>query len=164
MMPFDVGTPHSRRPSAIGTPESHPAPQILVKSPGHPAQRGRKPSRVLYPPLRRKYTLPEKGDPIKRWLLFLLGVLLLQILMEEPVPERQGSGSSQDYAEDQWCETPTDTQSLKNLSNSSRNGTTLRETTPHSLLNRPQERTYFQQTCGIVCSLQKPRRFQITHV
>ncbi|KAJ6651910.1 hypothetical protein lerEdw1_015933 [Lerista edwardsae] len=65
------------------------------RCPGHPLRRGRKPSRVLYPPLGRKCRPRVEADPAKRWLLFFLGVVLLQVLMEEPGEENQGRLESQ---------------------------------------------------------------------
>lgn len=61
----------------------------------HPLRRGRKPSRVLYPPLGRKRRPRVEVDPAKRWLFFCLGVLLLQVLMEEPGEENPGFLESQ---------------------------------------------------------------------
>uniref|UniRef100_A0A670KEX4 Uncharacterized protein n=1 Tax=Podarcis muralis TaxID=64176 RepID=A0A670KEX4_PODMU len=76
-MPIATGAPVAGELSAVGTLVSSPA-LSSERSPGHPSRRGRKPSRILYPPLVRRRGLREKTDPAKRWLLFFVGVVLLE--------------------------------------------------------------------------------------
>uniref|UniRef100_A0A674IE49 Radiation-inducible immediate-early gene IEX-1 n=1 Tax=Terrapene triunguis TaxID=2587831 RepID=A0A674IE49_9SAUR len=54
------------------------------KSPGLSAKRSRKPRRVLYPSQVRRYLPRQEADSVKRWLLFLIGVILMQIFTENP--------------------------------------------------------------------------------
>ncbi|KAM4665193.1 uncharacterized protein O3C94_013088 [Discoglossus pictus] len=46
--------------------------------------RRRRPVRVLYPAQVRKYLPPKEKDTVKKWLLILGAVVLLQIFIEDP--------------------------------------------------------------------------------
>ncbi|XP_061748511.1 radiation-inducible immediate-early gene IEX-1 [Nerophis ophidion] len=50
-------------------------------------------TRVMYPAKVRMYLPPPERSPAKRWLLFLVLVLLWQIYTEEPCPDTPPSGA-----------------------------------------------------------------------
>uniref|UniRef100_A0A8C0IM99 Radiation-inducible immediate-early gene IEX-1 n=1 Tax=Chelonoidis abingdonii TaxID=106734 RepID=A0A8C0IM99_CHEAB len=58
------------------------------KSPSLSAKRSRKPRRVLYPFQVRRYLPRQEADSVKRWLLFLIGVILMQIFTENPEQDK----------------------------------------------------------------------------
>lgn len=72
--------------------DSLPRPPLGIRAvgrpPGLPTKRSRKARRVLYPARVRKYLPRPKKDGAKRWLLVCAGIVLLQVLTEEP--EREG--------------------------------------------------------------------------
>uniref|UniRef100_A0A8C9ESR5 Uncharacterized protein n=1 Tax=Pavo cristatus TaxID=9049 RepID=A0A8C9ESR5_PAVCR len=72
--------------------DSLPRPLLAIRAvgraPGLPTKRSRKARRVLYPARVRKYLPRPKKDVAKRWLLVCAGIVLLQVLTEEP--EREG--------------------------------------------------------------------------
>lgn len=120
VVPMTMDPPVSRRYSTVSACfESSGMPH-----PSHPVRRGRKPSRVLYPPLGRKRAPREEADPAKRWLVFFFGLMLLQILMEEPGQELPGSSTSP------WHGAPVSTASFKSLLNSSGDDLPGMETSP----------------------------------
>uniref|UniRef100_A0A8C8T127 Radiation-inducible immediate-early gene IEX-1 n=1 Tax=Pelusios castaneus TaxID=367368 RepID=A0A8C8T127_9SAUR len=59
---------------------------------GFLAKRNRKPRRVLYPPQVRRYLPRQETDSVKRWLLFLAVVIIIQIFTEDPEQDRVGGG------------------------------------------------------------------------
>uniref|UniRef100_A0A672TXS8 Radiation-inducible immediate-early gene IEX-1 n=1 Tax=Strigops habroptila TaxID=2489341 RepID=A0A672TXS8_STRHB len=75
-----------------------PRPMFAVRAagrpPGLPAKRSRKARRVLYPAQVRKYLPRQEKDLVKRWLLFFAGVILMQVLTEDPEQERLAGGKS----------------------------------------------------------------------
>lgn len=78
--------------------ERLPRPMFAVRAagrpPGLPAKRSRKARRVLYPAQVRKYLPRQEKDLVKRWLLFFAGVILMQVLTEDPEQERLAGGKS----------------------------------------------------------------------
>uniref|UniRef100_A0A8C2U2J0 Uncharacterized protein n=1 Tax=Coturnix japonica TaxID=93934 RepID=A0A8C2U2J0_COTJA len=62
------------------------------RPPGLPTKCSRKARRVLYPARVRKYLPRPKKDPAKRWLLVCVGIILLQVLIEEPEQEGLAGG------------------------------------------------------------------------
>lgn len=50
-------------------------------------KRSRKARKVLYPAHVRKYLPRQEKDPVKRWLLFCAGIILIQVLIEAPEQE-----------------------------------------------------------------------------
>uniref|UniRef100_A0A669Q4B5 Uncharacterized protein n=1 Tax=Phasianus colchicus TaxID=9054 RepID=A0A669Q4B5_PHACC len=71
--------------------DSLPRPLLAIRAvgrpPGLPTKRNRKARRVLYPARVRKYLPRPKKDVAKRWLLVCAGIVLLQVLTEEPEQE-----------------------------------------------------------------------------
>lgn len=71
--------------------DSLPRPLLAIRAvgrpPGLPTKRSRKARRVLYPARVRKYLPRPKKDVAKRWLLVCAGIVLLQVLTEEPEHE-----------------------------------------------------------------------------
>uniref|UniRef100_A0A8C5JR06 Uncharacterized protein n=1 Tax=Junco hyemalis TaxID=40217 RepID=A0A8C5JR06_JUNHY len=55
-----------------------------VRRPSGISTKRRKARKVLYPAHVRKYLPREKKDPVKRWLLFCAGIILIQVLTEVP--------------------------------------------------------------------------------
>lgn len=78
--------------------ESLSRPMIAVRAfgrpPGLPTKRSRKARKVLYPAQVRKYLPRQKKDPVKWWLLVFAGVILMQVLTEDPEQERLAGGKS----------------------------------------------------------------------
>uniref|UniRef100_A0A452IFY8 Radiation-inducible immediate-early gene IEX-1 n=1 Tax=Gopherus agassizii TaxID=38772 RepID=A0A452IFY8_9SAUR len=83
------------------------------KSPGLSAKRSRKPRRVLYPSQVRRYLPHQEADSVKRWLLFLIGVILMQIFTENPEQDKLVGG--QDLSEHQPCATAAPEDKYANL-------------------------------------------------
>uniref|UniRef100_A0A803XQA3 Radiation-inducible immediate-early gene IEX-1 n=1 Tax=Meleagris gallopavo TaxID=9103 RepID=A0A803XQA3_MELGA len=67
-------------------------PASVGRPPGLPTKRSRKARRVLYPARVRKYLPRPKKDVAKRWLLVCAGIVLLQVLTEEPEQEGLAGG------------------------------------------------------------------------
>uniref|UniRef100_A0A8D2MTU1 Uncharacterized protein n=1 Tax=Zonotrichia albicollis TaxID=44394 RepID=A0A8D2MTU1_ZONAL len=65
-----------------------------VRRPSGISTKRRKARKVLYPAHVRKYLPREKKDPVKRWLLFCAGIILIQVLTEVPEQERLPGGHS----------------------------------------------------------------------
>jgi len=78
------------------------AVQPVRRPPGLPTKRSRKARKVLYPAQVRKYLPRQEKDLAKRWLLFFAGIILMQVLTEEPERERLAGGKS--IGEQQLCE------------------------------------------------------------
>uniref|UniRef100_A0A8C6N6Q8 Uncharacterized protein n=1 Tax=Melopsittacus undulatus TaxID=13146 RepID=A0A8C6N6Q8_MELUD len=78
--------------------ERLPGPMFAVPAGRRPsglaAKRSRKARRVLYPAQVRKYLPREEKDLVKRWLLFFAGIILLQVLSEDPEQEGLAGGKS----------------------------------------------------------------------
>lgn len=76
--------------------ESLSGPMLAVRAvgrpPGLPTKRSRKARKVLYPARVRKYLPRPEKDLVKRWLLFCVGIILVQVLTEEPEQERLAGG------------------------------------------------------------------------
>lgn len=144
--PSAAETPVPRRPSMMDSLDSCMG-SPPEKSPSYPFRRGRKPSRVLYPPLGRKRSPRAEADPTKRWLLFFIGVVLLQILMEEPGQENQ------DHLDNQMLVAPLATLHPEMLFNSSGDEAGLRETIQQPLhktfgKHLPCKVQHLRQMCG----------------
>ncbi|XP_010076450.1 PREDICTED: torsin-4A-B-like, partial [Pterocles gutturalis] len=54
------------------------AAQTIRRPPGLPPKRSRKARKVLYPAQVRKYLPRQEKDPVKRWLLVFVGIILMQ--------------------------------------------------------------------------------------
>lgn len=71
--------------------ESLPRPMFAVRTagrpPGLPTKRSRRARKVLYPAHVRKYLPRQEKDQVKRWLLFFAGIILMQILTQDPEQE-----------------------------------------------------------------------------
>ncbi|CAN8198106.1 unnamed protein product [Coccothraustes coccothraustes] len=65
-----------------------------VRRPSGLSTKRRKARKVLYPAHVRKYLPRQKKDPVKRWLLFCAGIILIQVLIEAPEQERLPGGQS----------------------------------------------------------------------
>lgn len=78
--------------------ESLSRPMFAVRTvwrpPGLPTKRSRKARKVLYPAQVRKYLPRQEKDLLKRWLLFFAGIILMQVLTEDPEQERLAGGKS----------------------------------------------------------------------
>lgn len=78
--------------------ESLPRPMFAVRTvgrpPGLPTKRSRKARKVLYPAQVRKYLPRQEKDLAKRWLLFFVGVILMQVLTEDPEQETLAGGKT----------------------------------------------------------------------
>lgn len=76
--------------------ENLPRPMLAVRAvgrpPGLPTKRSRKARKVLYPARVRKYLPRPEKDLVKRWLFFFVGIVLMQVLTEEPEQERLAGG------------------------------------------------------------------------
>lgn len=70
------------------------AVRTVRRPPGLPTKRSRKVRKVLYPAQVRKYLPRQEKDPVKRWLLFFAGIILMQVLTEDPEQERLDRGES----------------------------------------------------------------------
>ncbi|XP_010182718.1 PREDICTED: radiation-inducible immediate-early gene IEX-1-like, partial [Mesitornis unicolor] len=64
------------------------AVRTVERPPGLPAKRSRKARKVLYPAQVRKYLPRQEKDLAKRWLLLCAGIVLMQVLTEDPERER----------------------------------------------------------------------------
>lgn len=78
--------------------ERLPGPIFAVRAVRRPsglaAKRSRKARRVLYPAQVRKYLPRQEKDLVKRWLLFFAGIILLQVLTEDPEHKGLAGGKS----------------------------------------------------------------------
>lgn len=70
------------------------AAQAVRRPSGLSTKRSRKARKVLYPAHVRKYLPRQEKDPVKRWLLFCAGIILIQVLTEAPEQERLAGGHS----------------------------------------------------------------------
>lgn len=70
------------------------AAQAVRRPSGLSAKRSRKARKVLYPAHVRKYLPRQEKDPVKRWLLFCAGIILVQVLIESPEQDRLAVGQS----------------------------------------------------------------------
>lgn len=70
------------------------AARAVGRPPGLPTKQSRKAKKVLYPAQVRKYLPRQEKDLVKRWLLFFAGIILMQILTEDPEQERLAGGES----------------------------------------------------------------------
>lgn len=108
--------------TSTSLPKQICAGQASEVSPGHPAKRRRKSIRVLYPSQRRRYLPRQEANLVKRWLLFLIGVIVIQIFTEDP--EQEGLGGRKVLGEHQPCAMATlKGMQLKTVSNCSGEGT-----------------------------------------
>lgn len=114
-MSISPSAPPSAKPSGPDPSRSPPSPSV-ERSPAPLVRRGRKPSRILYPPLGRKRWPRREADAAQRCFLILAGLMVLQILMEEA-----GQGDEV-LTEDQWLGASSATPNLRALSNSSGDG------------------------------------------
>lgn len=82
--------------------ESLPRPMFAVRTagrpPGLPTKRSRRARKVLYPAHVRKYLPRQEKDQVKRWLLFFAGIILMQVLTQDPEQERKSLREQQPYA------------------------------------------------------------------
>lgn len=73
-------------------PENLPGPifaaQAVRRPSGLSTRRSRRARKVLYPAHVRKYLPRQEKDPVKRWLLFCAGIILMQVLIEAPEQEK----------------------------------------------------------------------------
>lgn len=70
------------------------AAQAVRRPSGLSTKRSRKARKVLYPAYVRKYLPRQEKDPVKRWLLFCAGIILIQVLIEAPEQEGRAGGQS----------------------------------------------------------------------
>lgn len=68
------------------------AAQAVRRPSGLSTKRSRKSRKVLYPAHVRKYLPRQEKDPVKRWLLFCTGIILIQVLTEAPEQESLAGG------------------------------------------------------------------------
>lgn len=70
------------------------AARAVRRPSGLSTKRSRKARKVLYPAHVRKYLPRQEKDPVKRWLLFCAGIILLQVLIEAPEQDSPAGGQS----------------------------------------------------------------------
>ncbi|XP_067868057.1 radiation-inducible immediate-early gene IEX-1-like [Heterodontus francisci] len=59
---------------------------LRVMSRCQPSRSSKRPRRVLYPAIVRRYLPPQRRDHTKTWLLLLCTVIALQVYSEQPAP------------------------------------------------------------------------------